>query len=184
MQPIVTLNIRLIHYFDDERANKILYKATQKLMRQAIKHYGNETLMLLNTENCKAQITSQNNTLEVNFTPAMLKRLNKETGNDKYAIIHNHPFGGTFTYLDVIQLLKYPRLKMIIACSNDCKQYFILYKTEKVDDIKAYNVAGKLTNIITNKDNGHDLFLPILKQLQDNGIVYKEFIGGQHEQTI
>lgn len=176
MQQICNKNIKYIDYFDNKSANRTLYKATIKLMRHAIKYGGNETLMLLDTDTKECMITSQQYEISVSFTPLMYEKLNSNIRNNKYAVLHNHPYGGTFSYMDIVQFLRYPRIKILIACSNDCKQYFILYKTSTVNDLKLFEVSQKLERIIQKNNIEHDSFLPILNQLEENGIDYAEYL--------
>lgn len=185
MQKVNIKNHRYIKYFLDLKyENNLLYVETYKLLKRVIKNNGNECLLLLNISNkClvkKSEITSQSIPNEVNFSQSMINKLNCVEGNDKYAVIHNHPNGGTFTYMDIVQFFRYPRLKIMIACSNDCTEYFILYKNENANDKNLYKVSLKIQQMITNKGNGHDYFLPIASQIIANGVDYSEkiFIKG------
>lgn len=165
-------NIRYVNYFDDYNINIKLKEVTEKLYTN--KNF--ESVILLNNKTYEyIGPESQNMRDTVNFSDTMIEKLNSCNDTDSFTIIHNHPFGNTFSIMDIVEFFKYPKLKMMIAVSDDCNEYYALLK-ENVNDIILYNAAIKIYNRFICKGYGHKPFIPLLKTMEKNGIKYNEFI--------
>jgi hypothetical protein len=167
--------LKFAEIFGDSDIDAAIFEAAHILLDEAHKNNDKETLLLLNTTNFKYIINCDNGDDEVRFSNGMLGRLYDETNDFKYLAMHNHPYGGTFTIGDLIQFLGYPKIKIIMAYSNDCEECYVMYKTEKVDDTTCYNIAKKLDDKIIEINNNkvaHRQINSLIDKLNNIGIEY------------
>lgn len=169
-------NVRYIDYFDEKDANgilanKALYGASIELMNNALNNVPNEELILLCNTTFDIMKTSQNNTDTVKFTDEMKNVLLDSTNTNYYSILHNHPSGGTFSFLDIEEFLKYSKLRVMIAISNDCNEYYALCK-ENVNNKQLFDASNNIYKRFNSKGYGHAYFTPLIEVLQRYGVSY------------
>lgn len=165
--------VKYIKYFNEKYINDILYKASKKLMSQR-ETFKYEVLLLLDNNTEKTIIETNSNINEVKFSDKSKQILNDTRNKNNYTIIHNHPTGGTFTYMDIVEFLRYPKLKLMIAIDNNCNNYFALYKSD-VDDNELFNAAINIYNKFCATGKGHNEFSNLIEVLDRHGVKYEYF---------
>lgn len=150
-------NIPFVNFTNDTKVDKQIHKKVKTLLYNAIKNKYTETLLLMDYNNFKYLLTTDNNYNSVAFSDKMKAKISNQVLDNKiYIAIHNHPIDSGFSLDDLEQLLKYRKVFIVILVTNSCRYQAAMIKNMNLSDIEYINMLNRLDQYKkTNNVNGN-----------------------------